>query len=61
MMTTSTQSHVAPVTSASFSPDGRRVLTSSEDGTVRIYRCEICSGLDGLLALAKRRLAGFAR
>jgi hypothetical protein len=50
-----------PVTAASFSPDGTRVLTSSLDGTVRMYRCEICSGLDGLLELAKRRLAGFAR
>jgi WD40 repeat protein len=50
-----------PVTAASLSPDGTRVLTSSLDGTVRMYRCEICSGLDGLLELAKRRLAGFAR
>jgi WD40 repeat protein len=53
--------HVKPLTSASFSPDGRFVLTSSRDGTVRLYRCEICAGVDGLVALATRRLEALAR
>ena len=44
------------VTSASFSPDGRTILTSSADGTVRTYRCDLCGGLDELLALARRQL-----
>jgi len=45
------------LTSASFSPDGRTILTSSRDGTVRTYRCDLCGGLDELLALARRELA----
>lgn len=52
--------HRAPLTSASFSPDGRLVLTSGEDGTVRLYHCEVCAGIDGLRALARRRLAALA-
>jgi WD40 repeat protein len=44
------------LTSSSFSPDGRFVLSSSEDGSVRLYRCEICGDLDSLLRLADIRL-----
>lgn len=44
------------LTSASFSPDGRFVLASGEDGAVRLYRCEICGNLQALLALARTRL-----
>jgi WD40 repeat protein len=46
-----------PLTSVSFSRDGRLVLSSSEDGSVRLYRCEICGNLDALVQLATRRLA----
>ena len=53
--------HKEPLTSASFSPDGQRILTSSRDGTVRTYTCDLCGGIDGLLALANARLAGMAR
>jgi WD40 repeat protein len=45
------------LTSASFSHDGRRIITSGSDGTVRLYTCEVCATIDGLVALAKRRLA----
>ena len=44
------------LTSASFSPDGRFVLASGEDGAVRLYRCEICGELPALLELARARL-----
>jgi WD40 repeat protein len=46
------------LTSVSFSPDGRGVLSSSKDGSVRLYRCEVCGGLKALEALATRRLTG---
>jgi WD40 repeat protein len=45
------------LTSVSFSPDGRTILSSSLDGTVGTYRCDVCVDLDGLMRLAERRLA----
>jgi WD40 repeat protein len=45
------------LTSVSFSPDGRLVLSSSSDGSVRLYRCEVCGNVDALVRLATRRLA----
>jgi hypothetical protein len=50
-----------PLTSASFSPDGKHILTSSRDGSVRTYFCEVCGGIDELLAVADARLAGLER
>jgi WD40 repeat protein len=49
--------HAKRLTSVAFAPDGRRIFTASLDGTVRTYSCEVCASLDGLVALAKRRLA----
>ena len=45
------------LTSVSFAPGGRLVLSSSEDGTVRLYRCEICGDLHALDNLARARLS----
>ncbi len=52
------QGHEAPgLTSASFSPDGSRILTSGWDGTVRSWHCDVCGGMPELMPLANRRLA----
>jgi WD40 repeat protein len=53
--------HHDALTSASFSPDGRRIVTSGDDGTVRLYTCEVCPTIDGLVTLAQHRLAQAAR
>jgi WD40 repeat protein len=46
------------LTAVSFSPNGRFVLSSSEDGSIRLYRCELCGNLNALMALAAARLRG---
>jgi WD40 repeat protein len=48
--------HDARLTSASFAPGGRSILTSSRDGTVRVYDCEVCGTVDELVAVAEARL-----
>jgi WD40 repeat protein len=40
---------------ARFSPDGRRVLTASADGTARIYDVSLARPLSELMALAHER------
>jgi WD40 repeat protein len=37
--------------------NGQTVVTASKDGTIRVYHCEICGGIDELLLLAQRRLS----
>lgn len=49
------------LTAVSFSPDGRLVLSSSKDGSVRLYRCELCGDLNALIGIATRRLAAAGR
>ena len=47
-----------PLVAAAFGGhDGRTIITASKDGTIRTYRCDLCGGIDELVALAKRRLA----
>jgi WD40 repeat protein len=46
-----------PLTSVSFSPDGHTILTSSQDGTVETFSCEVCGELDSLMRVAEQRLA----
>ena len=52
--------HTSEVASAAFSPDGTRVVTASQDGTARIYACELCGSLNDLIALARTRIADIA-
>jgi WD40 repeat protein len=51
----------APLTGASFSPTGDRILVGSKDGTARTYHCEICEPLPKLKALAAKRLGALGR
>ena len=50
------QGHEGRLTSASFDARGLTVLTSSIDGTVRRWTCDICGGLPQLVRLAEARL-----
>jgi WD40 repeat protein len=51
------QGHDGTSTAATFDPSGRRIVTGGIDGTVRTIHCDVCGGLDDLLALAEKRLA----
>ena len=55
------QGHDGTVTAAAFDPSGRTIVTGGVDGTVRRYRCEVCGGIDELVALASRRLEATRR
>ncbi len=41
------------VTAAAFDPTGQTIVTGGVDGTIRTYRCDVCGGVDELLALAR--------
>jgi WD40 repeat protein len=53
--------HDGTSTSAAFDPTGRTIVTGGVDATIRTQTCEICSGLDELVALAEERLAATGR
>ncbi|MGH3066448.1 MAG: hypothetical protein ACRDOF_09130 [Gaiellaceae bacterium] len=53
--------HEGTLTAATFDPTGRTIVTGGIDGTVRMYRCEICGDLGKLIELAERRLASTRR
>jgi WD40 repeat protein len=53
--------HEGRVRTAFFVPGGHRVVTASDDGTLRTYRCDICGDLAVLVRLAERRLARTGR
>ena len=51
------------LTGVAFGPDGRSILSTDKGekplhhGTVRVYRCDVCAGLDGLMRVAEARIA----
>jgi WD40 repeat protein len=53
--------HEGTTTAVTFDPSGTVIVTGGVDGTVRSYTCEVCGGIDELLALARSRLAGTQR
>jgi WD40 repeat protein len=53
--------HEGKLLSAAFAPDSRRFATGGADGTVRMYRCTICGGIDDLVSLADERLSATGR
>ncbi len=55
------QGHEGTVSAVAFDPSGGTIVTGGVDGTVRTYRCELCGGVDELVALAKRQLAATRR
>ena len=46
------------VVAASFSSDGKLVVTAHGDGNARVYRLDLCGGFDELKSVAERRLKG---
>jgi WD40 repeat protein len=50
--------HTGQVERADFAPDGHRILTSSDDGTLRSYACAVCGSVYELAHLARVRLSG---
>ena len=49
------------VTAVAFEPDSRAVVTRESDGVVRRWACDLCGGLDELVALGEARLRGTRR
>ena len=50
-----------PVTAVGFDARSRAVLTREKDGTVRRWACDLCGGLDELVALGEARLRATGR
>ena len=46
------------VVAASFSSDGKMLVTAHGDGNARVYRLDLCGGFDELKNVADRRLKG---
>jgi len=48
--------HGGRVYGATFDPSGQSIATADEDGTARIFTCDVCGSLERLKTLASRRL-----
>jgi WD40 repeat protein len=51
------EGHTNVLRNATFSASKPWVLTASDDGTARVWKCELCTDTQGLLALAARRVS----
>jgi len=49
------------VTAVGFDARSRAVITRERNGTVRRWECDLCGGLDELVALGKSRLRATGR
>jgi WD40 repeat protein len=49
------------VNSVEFTPDGHRLVTASDDGTVAIFDCTTCEDIDSLWNAAQVRQSARAR
>ena len=45
------------LTAAAFSPQGYRIATGGDSGSVETYECRVCGGMDRLVKLGEKRLA----
>jgi WD40 repeat protein len=50
-----------PINDLAFSPRGWRLLTGGNDGSVRMFDCTACTGVNGLVKLARARLSEIVR
>jgi WD40 repeat protein len=48
--------HDAAVLTVDFSPEGFSVVSSGDDQSVRLWRCEVCAPIDQLLKTARKRV-----
>ncbi len=51
----------SPLTAVGFEPDSRAIVSREQDGVVRRWACELCGGLDQLVALGESRLRATGR
>ena len=47
--------HVGPVRDVNYGPDGKYIITASDDCTSHIYACTLCISLEELFAAAHER------
>jgi WD40 repeat protein len=52
--------HTRPLTAVAFTPQDRRIVSGSADGTVRTYACRLCGDRRTLEAMAEQRLRALA-
>jgi WD40 repeat protein len=53
--------HGPRVRDAVFAPDSRRIATTGDDGSIRLYACELCGRLDELVRIAERTFRRLGR